>query len=77
MHMAIGAVLNAAWDLLARERGDAAVGRYIASLTVEELVDQVDFRHISDALSAETRRWTILDAASPGGQNDRVARLLD
>ncbi len=52
MHMAIGAVLNAAWDLASRRAGQP-LWQYIASLSPAELVDQVDFRHISDALGRD------------------------
>ena len=40
-----------------------------------ELVDQVDFRHISDALSRD-EALTILQCAEPG-RSDRVKRLLE
>src|SRR3954454_6290698 len=41
IHMAMGAVLNAAWDLASRRAG-MPLWQYIASLTPTELVDQID-----------------------------------
>ena len=50
MHMAIGAVINAAWDMAARRAGKP-VWRFIAELTPEQLVEAIDFRYLSDALT--------------------------
>ena len=50
MHMAIGAVVNAAWDLAAKVAGKP-VWRLLADMTPEQLVACVDFRYIDDALS--------------------------
>ncbi|SCE17109.1 L-fuconate dehydratase [Streptomyces sp. DfronAA-171] len=50
MHMAIGAVLNAVWDLAAKRRG-LPLWRLLAEAEPEWLVAQVDFRYLSDALT--------------------------
>lgn len=50
IHMAIGAVINAAWDMAARRAGKP-VWRLIADMSPEQTVDLIDFRYISDALS--------------------------
>jgi L-fuconate dehydratase len=50
MHMAIGAVINAAWDLAARRAGKP-LWRFIADMTPSQIVAQIDFRYISDALN--------------------------
>jgi L-fuconate dehydratase len=50
MHMAIGAVLNAVWDLNAKSR-DMPVWRLLANMSPQELVSLVDFRYIVDALT--------------------------
>jgi L-fuconate dehydratase len=55
MHMAIGAVINAAWDLAARRAGKP-VWRFIADMTPSQIVAQIDFRYISDALATCRRR---------------------
>ena len=49
MHMAIGAVINAAWDMAAR-RAKQPLWRFIAAMEPAEMVGAVDFRYISDAL---------------------------
>ena len=72
MHMAIGAVLNAAWDLASRRAG-MPLWQYIASLTPDELVDQVDFRHISDALS---RDEALGDPATRRARSQRPRRSV-
>src|SRR5215472_582296 len=61
MHMAIGAVVNAAWDLAAKMAGKP-VWRFLADMTPEEIVDLIDFRYIDDALTREDA-LTILRAA--------------
>ncbi|MGH3424851.1 MAG: enolase C-terminal domain-like protein, partial [Nocardioidaceae bacterium] len=50
IHMAIGAVVNACWDLAARRAGKP-VWKLLADLTPEEIVDLVDWRYLSDALT--------------------------
>ncbi|WP_434315932.1 enolase C-terminal domain-like protein [Leifsonia sp. P73] len=64
MHMAIGAVVNAFWDLKAKRAG-LPLWQLLARMTPEELVDLVDFRYLSDALTREDA-LAILRAADPG-----------
>ncbi|RKN41297.1 L-fuconate dehydratase [Streptomyces hoynatensis] len=52
MHMAIGAVVNAAWDLAARHAGKP-LWQFLAEADPEWLVSQVDFRYLTDALTPE------------------------
>jgi L-fuconate dehydratase len=52
IHMAIGAVVNAMWDLRAKLAGQP-LWRLLADLSPEELVALVDFRYLSDALSPD------------------------
>jgi L-fuconate dehydratase len=52
MHMAIGAVVNAVWDLAAKRAGQP-LWRLLAHAEPEWLVSQVDFRYIADALTPE------------------------
>ncbi len=73
MHMAIGAVVNAAWDLAARLAGKP-LWRFIAELTPEQLVATIDFRYLSDALTPE-QALAMLRAAEPD-KPQRIARLL-
>ncbi|MDX3549319.1 L-fuconate dehydratase [Streptomyces europaeiscabiei] len=52
MHMAIGAVVNAVWDLASKRAGQP-LWRLLAHAEPEWLVSQVDFRYITDALTPE------------------------
>jgi L-fuconate dehydratase len=52
MHMAIGAVINAVWDLKAKLEGKP-LWQVLAGMSAEQLVDLVDFRYLSDALSRD------------------------
>ena len=72
IHMAIGAIVNAAWDLAARLAGQP-VWRLLAGMSPEQLVDLVDFRYIEDALT-RAEALEILRAARPG-MADRIALL--
>jgi L-fuconate dehydratase len=69
IHMAIGALINAAWDMAARRAGKP-VWRLIAEMTPEEIVDLIDFRYISDALTPG-EALALLHTAAPG----RAARM--
>jgi L-fuconate dehydratase len=73
MHMAIGAVVNAAWDLAAKVAGQP-VWRLLADMTPEQVVGLVDFRYLEDALTRE-EALAILHAAQPG-RAERIAELL-
>ncbi|WP_027346575.1 enolase C-terminal domain-like protein [Hamadaea tsunoensis] len=50
IHMAAGALVNAVWDLRAKAAG-VPLWRLLAELPSEELVRNVDFHHITDALT--------------------------
>jgi L-fuconate dehydratase len=72
MHMAIGAVLNACWDMAARRSGKP-LWRLLADLTPGQIVDLVDFRYLNDALT----RDEALDLLERGraGRDERIADL--
>jgi L-fuconate dehydratase len=74
IHMATGAVVNAAWDLAAKRAGKP-VWRFLGEMSPEELVAQVDFRWLSDALTPE-EALEILRRAEPG-REQRISRLLE
>ncbi len=73
MHMAIGAVLNALWDLRAKRSG-LPLWQLLAQLPTEELLDLIDFRYLSDALSIDEAR-AILDRGLAGA-TDRISELV-
>jgi L-fuconate dehydratase len=72
MHMAIGVVVNAAWDMAARMAGKP-LWRLLADLTPEQVVDLVDFRYIDDALTP-AQALDIL-RQSRAGRAERIAQL--
>lgn len=49
-HMAVGAIVNACWDLKARRAG-LPLWRLLCDLTPAELVALVDFRYLEDAIT--------------------------
>jgi len=71
-HMAIGAIVNALWDLRAKRAGKP-LWLLLAELTPEQIVDLVDFRYLTDALTPE-QALEILRAAEPG-RAERVELL--
>ncbi|MFE2060994.1 L-fuconate dehydratase [Streptomyces sp. NPDC059467] len=74
MHMAIGAVINAVWDLAARRAGKP-LWQLLADAEPEWIVRQIDFRYLTDALTPEEA----LDILRRGreGADERRARLLE
>ena len=70
--MAIGAIINALWDLRAKRAGQP-VWRLLADLTPEEVVAEIDFRYLSDALTP-AEALEILRAGEPG-KAERIAEL--
>ena len=73
IHMAVGAVVNALWDLRA-ERERKPLWRVLADLTPEEIVALVDFRYLEDALSPQ-EALDLLHRARDG-REEREAQLL-
>jgi len=72
VHMAIGAVVNAAWDLAAR-RANQPLWRFLSCLTPEEIVGLVDFRYLSDALTPDEA--LALLRAGAIGRDERMDEL--
>ena len=52
IHLALGAVVNAIWDLWAKVLGKP-VWRIVAEMSPEEFVRCIDFRYITDAVTPE------------------------
>jgi L-fuconate dehydratase len=72
MHLAAAALINAAWDMAARAAGKP-VWRFLADMPASSLVELVDWRYLSDALTP-SEALDLLTAARPG-IGDRIARL--
>jgi L-fuconate dehydratase len=73
MHMAVSAVVNALWDLAAKRAG-LPLWKLLSDLSPEQLVELVDFRYLSDALTRD-EALDILRRAQPG-RAEREDRLL-
>jgi L-fuconate dehydratase len=74
MHMAIGAVVNAVWDL-ASKRAGTPLWRFLAEAEPEWLVSQVDFRYLTDALTPEEALYLLRNGRV--GREERLADLLE
>ncbi|MBF6329891.1 enolase C-terminal domain-like protein [Nocardia transvalensis] len=73
MHMAIGAVINAAWDLAGKVAGKP-VWQLVSEMSPEQIVGLIDFRYLTDALTPD-EALELLRRAEPG-RRDRTATLL-
>ena len=72
VHMAAGGIVNAVWDLAARQAGKP-LWKLLADLTPEQLVTQVDFRYLRDALTQDDALDLLRAAAA--GRAEREQRL--
>jgi L-fuconate dehydratase len=72
IHLAVGAMLNAVWDLYAKSEGKP-VWRLLADMTPEQIVAAIDFRYIADALTPE-EALAILHKGQQG-REERLAAL--
>lgn len=73
MHMAIGAVVNALWDLKAKRAG-LPLWRLLSDMSPDDLVELVDFRYLSDAITP-SEAHAIFSAAAPT-RAERVSELV-
>ncbi|WP_336760612.1 L-fuconate dehydratase [Asaia sp. VD9] len=78
MHLATGAVVNAVWDLWARDEGKP-LWALIADMTPEQLLSTIDFRYLTDVVTRqealallqqrargkEARRTTLMQGGYP------------
>lgn len=71
VHLALAAVMNAAWDLAARQAGKP-LWRYLVELPTETLVDALDLRYLSDELTRD-EAVAMLRASEPL----RAARIAE
>lgn len=73
MHMAVGAVVNAVWDLAAKRAGKP-LWRFLADADPGWLVSQVDFRYLTDALTPDEALELLRRGRQ--GAGDRAAALV-
>jgi L-fuconate dehydratase len=74
VHMAAGGLVNAIWDLAARRAGKP-LWQLLAGMTPEELVAQIDFRYLRDALT-ELEAVALLRGGL-SGRAERTRLLLE
>ncbi|KAI2784501.1 enolase C-terminal domain-like protein [Daldinia loculata] len=74
IHLALGAVVNAVWDLWAKTLGKP-VWRVVAEMTPEEVVRCIDFRYITDAITPEEALALLTKAQD--GKDARFADALE
>ena len=74
VHMAIGAVVNAVWDLKARRAGKP-LWKLLSDMSPDELVALVDFRWLADAITPDEARELL--SAAAGGRTEREHQLLE
>lgn len=72
-HMAAGGVINALWDIVCKVEGKP-LWQVLSHLSPKQLVELIDFRHISDALSPE-EALALFQEAEPL-RTEREAKLL-
>jgi L-fuconate dehydratase len=73
LHLATAAVVNAVWDLEARYAGKP-LWKLIVDFTPEQLVDLIDFRYLSDALTREEALAILRANAPTKAQREREMR---
>ncbi|TMR08373.1 L-fuconate dehydratase [Nonomuraea turkmeniaca] len=74
MHMAISAVVNGLWDLKAKRAGKP-LWRLLSEMSSEEIVDLIDFRYLSDALTPDEALQMLRNAEQ--GKEERINRLIE
>ncbi|WP_421611281.1 L-fuconate dehydratase, partial [Agrobacterium rosae] len=72
MHLATGAVVNAVWDLLAKQAGKP-VWQLVADMSPEQIADIVDYRYLTDVLTRDDALAILKKAET--GKADRVEIL--
>ncbi|MEY4534721.1 MAG: hypothetical protein RLZZ246_1039, partial [Planctomycetota bacterium] len=72
IHLATAAVVNAVWDLWAKQRG-LPLWRLLCELTPEEFVSCIDFRYLTDALTPDQALAILREGEQ--GKAGRIAEL--
>ena len=72
MHLATAAVVNAVWDLWAKMEGKP-VWKLVADMSPEQLVECIDFRYLTDAITREEALQLLTEKAQ--GKQAREATL--
>jgi L-fuconate dehydratase len=72
IHLATGAIVNAVWDLWAKQEGKPLF-KLLSDLDPQQIVDAIDFRYIEDALSPADALDLL--TSMNGGRAQRLADL--
>jgi L-fuconate dehydratase len=72
IHLATGAVVNAVWDLWAKQEG-VPVWQLVSRMSPEEIVKLIDFRYITDCITPEEALALLKERAV--GKQERLALL--
>lgn len=72
IHLATGAVVNAVWDLWAKQE-DVPVWKLVSRMSPEEIVKLIDFRYITDCITPEEALALLQERAV--GKRERWATL--
>ncbi|MGA1678177.1 MAG: enolase C-terminal domain-like protein [Candidatus Nanopelagicales bacterium] len=70
-HMAAGGVINAVWDLVCK-MNKKPLWKQLSDMTPEQIVDLVDFRHITDALTPQEALEILKKAESKKSENEKI-----
>ncbi|KAA8917528.1 hypothetical protein TRICI_000311 [Trichomonascus ciferrii] len=70
IHLALGATVNAIWDMWAKQVGKP-VWQLVADFTPEEFVNAIDFRYITDAITKDEALEMLREARK--GRDERLA----
>jgi L-fuconate dehydratase len=72
MHLSAAALITAAWDLAGR-RANQPVWRLLSGMSPDEIVDLVDWRYLTDALTPSAARDLLY--AQESGKSQRIAEI--
>jgi L-fuconate dehydratase len=72
IHLATGAVVNAVWDLWAKDAGKP-VWLLVSEMSPEEIVNLIDFRYLTDAITPDDALAILQKAES--GKAERIETL--
>lgn len=70
IHLATGAVVNAVWDLYAKQQ-NKSLWKLLVDMSPEELVRCIDFRYITDALTPDEAREILQKNVSTRAERER------
>ncbi len=73
IHLALAAVVNAVWDLLAKRAG-VPLWKYVTDLPSERIVRALDLRHVTDYLTAEEALDLLRDGERGAAEREAALR---